>query len=381
MKQKSLLTIFLLLTLMILAACNPAGGSEPAADVPEQNEVVSEATDEPVQEEPAVEEPVIEKVSVENCAQATDGTHQLIYAAQGICFLYPDNYDVFQGEDGSLAIYVKSLLNTEAPLATIHITPMDGRTIQEVVPDYPSDAELATMSFLAIELGEEMATVIDTLPGQDTNRRIFAVHNDILYDLMFARFGEEYGEVGEEAEALYELVTGSWEFIGTEPGAPLLAGPECPEVQENTTIYTNEIAGYCLLIPAGYATLQTDPEATETAFYVDSIQDVTHAKLFISVTDANGRTLEDVTNEKADEVEEIMGEAPMWSFGYMLDGVAANQFDQVPGQDLSRQVLMVHNDRFYTLVFIPDEVAAGDAYAEMEILYDLVMDSFSFLWQ
>jgi hypothetical protein len=71
----------------------------------------------------------------------------------------------------------------------------------------------------------------------------------------------------------------------------------------------------------------------------------------------------------------------MWSFGYMLDGVPANQFDQVPGQDLSRQVIMVHNGRLITLTFIPDDAAAGEAYAAMQILYDAVMDSFSFLGQ
>lgn len=37
----------------------------------------------------------------------------------------------------------------------------------------------------------------------------------------------------------------------------------------------------------------------------------------------------------------------------MLDGVPANQFDQVPGQDLSRQVVLVHNGRLYTLTFTP----------------------------
>ncbi len=377
MKQIFILTIFLLSTLLLLAACNPAGGSEPVAEVPEQNETTSEPIDEePVDEESVDEESVTEKVSIENCAEATAGTHQLIYAAQGICFLYPDKYDVFQSEDGSLTLYVKSLMNTEAPLATVRIAALNGRSIQEVVPDYPSDADLATMSFLSIDLGEETATVMDILPGQDTNRRVITVHDDKVYDLMIARIGTDYGAVGEEAEALYELITTSWQFIGVEPDAPLLAGPECPEAPTDTILFTNDIDRFCMLLPAGYEVEISDGQ---TAVYVDSLQDVTHAKMFINVADANGRTLDDVSTEKAAEIETIMGEAPMWSFGYMLDGVPANQFDQVPGQDLSRQVLLVHNDRLYTLTFIPDEAAVGDAYTEMETLYEMVMDSFSFL--
>lgn len=375
MKQKNSLTILLLFALLVLAACNSAGGAEPAADVPEQDEVVTEPTNDEPADEPASEG------AAENCAEAAPSTHQLIDAAQGFCFLYPDNYDVFQSDDGSLTLYVKSLLNVEAPLAVVRVAALDGRTIQEVIPDYPSDADLAAMSFLTIDLGEEMATVLDTLPGQDINRRVIAVHDDTVYDLMIARIGEEYGAVGEEAEALYEVITTSWQFIPMEPDAPLLAGPECPEAAEDTTLYTNEAIGYCLLLPAGFAAEETNPEGSEVAVYVDSIQDVTHAKMFISVTEDNGRTLEDVSAEKAAEIEAVMGEPPMWSFGYMLDGVPANQFGQVPGQDLSRQVLLVHNGRFYTLTFIPDDTAAGDAYAEMQTLYDLVMDSFSFLQQ
>ena len=65
----------------------------------------------------------------------------------------------------------------------------------------------------------------------------------------------------------------------------------------------------------------------------------------------------------------------------MLDGVPANQFEQVPGQDLSRQVFFVRGDQLYTLTFVPDDPAAGAPYEEMAALYDLVMDSFSFLWE
>lgn len=372
MKQKSLFYLFLLFTLMALAACNAAGGTEPAVNEADQGGVVSA---------PIETESGDGKISVTNCAEAESGSHQLIYAAQGICFLYPDNYDVAQGEDGSLTLYVRSLLNTEAPLATIHFAALNGRSIQEVVPDYPSDAELATMSLLTINLGEEMATVLDNLPGQDTNRRVIAIHNDKVYDLMIARIGDEYGAVGEEAEALYNLITSSFQFIGTEPEAPLLAGPECPELVENSTLYTNEVAGYCLLLPAGYSLLEINPEAAENemAFYVDTIQDASHARLWIKATDANGRSLEEITNAHEAEIETALpGFDVMWSFGYMLDGLAANQFDQVPGQDLSRQVMMVNNGRLYTLIFTPDDPSA-DAYTDMQTLYDIVMDSFSFL--
>ena len=201
MKHKSPLLV-LIFTLFALAACKP---------------VAAAGTD----DNPAAQD-VSGKISVANCVEAGPGTKQLIYAAQGVCFLYPDNYEVFQVDDGSLTLYVDSLLNTEAPLASIQFKPLDGRSIQEVIPDYPSDAELATMSFLTIDLGGEIATVLDNLPGQDINRRVIALHEDRFIDIMIARFGPEYGVVGEQAEALYTTITDSFRFIGIEPEAPLL---------------------------------------------------------------------------------------------------------------------------------------------------------------
>lgn len=357
------------ITILALVACNSAASPEPMAQTADPGIATAAQPDAGVESE---------EMSSGDCPEATSGAYQLIYAAEGICFLYPDNYDVFHGEDGSLTLYVRSLLNTEAPLAIIHFEAMDGRPIQEIVPGYPSDAELATISLLTIELGGEMATVFDNLPGQDTNRRVIATHNDKVYDLMIARFGDEYGAVGEEAEALYALITSSFQFIDTEPDAPLLAGPECPEPVENSTIYTNEPAGYCLLVPAAYTIQAIDPEAWEMAFFVGAIQDAGHARLYIKIEDADGRNLEEITADKAAEIKAAFpGFELMQSFGYMLDGVPANQFDQAPGQELSRQVVAVHNNRRYTLTFIPDDPAAA-AYEEMQELYDMVMDTFSF---
>lgn len=203
MKHKSLLLV-LILTLLALTACNSV-----AATSGEDDSTVQDASG---------------KISVANCVEAGPGTKQVIYAAQGVCFLYPDNYEVFQVDDGSLTLYVDSLQNTEAPLASIQFKPLNDRSIQDVVPDYPSDAELAAMSFLTIDLGGEMATVMDNLPGQDVNRRVFALHEDRIIDIMIARFGPEYGIVGEQAEALYTTITESFRFIGIEPEAQLLTG-------------------------------------------------------------------------------------------------------------------------------------------------------------
>ena len=376
MSTKRFLTLLLLFSLMVLAACSPAGGTEPTA-VPADTPT-NEPTIEPTAI-PAETETPAENLTAADCPAATADLHQLINAAHGICFLFPANYDVFHTA-GEVTLYVKSLLNTEAPLAVVRVTALDGRSIQEIVPDYPSEADLAAISFLTIDLGGAPATVLDILPGQDLNRRLFAVHNNQLVDIMIARIGDEYGEVGQQAEALYQTITESFRFIAVEPDAALVAGPECPTAGAGQLLYTNAEDGFCLLLPEKYMvddTLTTEM-GTETAVFVESLMNTAAPKLFITVEPANGRTLEEVTTTRQEEFADF---GVMFSFGYMLDGVPANQFDQLPGQDLNRQVVLVHNDQFYSLTFVPDDPEMVAVYAEMQALYDLVLDSFSFLSQ
>lgn len=325
-----------------------------------------------------------DKVSIEKCPTAEPGHHQLIYAAKGICFNYPDTYDVFEGEDGSFTLYVDSLLNTEAPIASFNFEPANGRPLEAVLGAYLPHVDFTLARPLTINLGGETAVVLDNMPGQDINRRVIVIYDGLVMDMMVARIGEEYGAVGEQAEVLFETIVDSFQFIGIEPEAPLLAGPECPEAVAGTFLYTNFEDGYCLLLPDGYTvdeSLISKEGSSQTAVFVDSPLNTANPKLFILVEAANGRTLEAVTTDKAAEIKEILGSDAQWSFGHMLGGVAANQFDQVPGQDLSRQVLLVKDGRFFSLVFIPDEAAMGQAYAEMELLYDTVMESFDFLRQ
>ena len=276
MKNKALIfSLLLLCALPALAACNTTLQSEAAVDEAGQNDTQTAIT-----------------ALVADCPQAAPGSEQLIDAARGICFLYPDNYDVFQGTDEAFTLYVDSLLNTGAPLASISFEAADGRSLDELTAQRLTDYAFPDTEPQSMMLGGEAAVMLDNLPGQDTNRRLFTIHDDTVIDLMVARIGDDYGEVGVQAEALFEMITASLQFIPKIAGAPLQAGPECPEPVANSTLYTNEMVGYCLVLPAGYAILQATSDETEDemVFYVDSVQDTSHARLSIKVTEANGRS-------------------------------------------------------------------------------------------
>lgn len=314
------------------------------------------------------------------CPVSAPEKYQLIAPAQGICFLYPNTYNAVQSEDGSIMLYVRSMFNNHVPLAFINSAPAGGQTLEALAEQRRADYAWPDTQPESIMLGGETAVMLNNLPGQDTNRRVVVVHDDRVYDLAIYGIGANYGDAGELAEALYDTVIASFQFIDIDLGAPLLAGPECPFDGPNLW-YTNEPFAYCMLLPADYDASMLDPEGAEMAFYVDSLQDKTHPRLFITVTDAGGRSLEEVTMDREAEIEkEVSGSDVMWSWGSLVDGESANEFRLVPGLELSRQVVTVHNGRVYTFTFLPDGPETSKAYEEMQSLYEMVMDSFSFLW-
>ncbi|MBX2998515.1 MAG: hypothetical protein KF893_08410 [Caldilineaceae bacterium] len=131
--------------------------------------------------------------------------------------------------------------------------------------------------------------------------------------------------------------------------------------------------GYCLLYPAGYIVEQ--PADGITVLVMDGLLDAAHAH--INVEDALGRTAEEVATALVDEFNPL---------GFELEISQVNvanetgfMVDNVPGQDLNRQLFVVHNGRLYSFLFAPADVERAEVQAQMEDLYTTVIDSFTFI--
>jgi hypothetical protein len=136
--------------------------------------------------------------------------------------------------------------------------------------------------------------------------------------------------------------------------------------------------GYCLLYPEGYSTVNTSED--QVVLYVDFLLDVAHPKVFIEVGDAGGRDARTLAEEAAGELEAAMpGLSIERTSGLSIGNEPAFVLHNVPAQDISRQVFVVHGDRLYKLTFVPVSEDAGEVYAEMESAYELVMESFRFV--
>lgn len=164
------------------------------------------------------------------------------------------------------------------------------------------------------------------------------------------------------------LLAGCAQIGGAETDGVLEAG-------EGTAILANEDLGYAFLYPDTYTV-----EARETGdiVVIDSVMNHTDPRFDVQVEEAGGRTAGEVADALASAVPAgIVVERIMMK----LDGEEAEVVDGVPGQELSRYVLVVKGDRLYRLLFTHSDPSLGDTYVQMENLYTVVTNSFRFLPQ
>jgi hypothetical protein len=154
------------------------------------------------------------------------------------------------------------------------------------------------------------------------------------------------------------------------------AAPETGQAATNTRLLKNEEHGYVLLYPEAYTVEHPNPD--EIVLVVGSLLNVEQPRLHIEVQEAEGRTAAQVADGLVADVEAAMPGFNVERTTVTLDGEQAVVLDHMPGQDINRQLFVVHNDRLYRLTFAPADEAVGDTYTQMESLYATVINSFSF---
>lgn len=146
----------------------------------------------------------------------------------------------------------------------------------------------------------------------------------------------------------------------TETTAPEIVDAPCPEATADTYLLRNPQHGYCLLYPVGHKVER--PNAEEVALVIGGLLNVTEPRVGIKVTPADGRT----AAAYADEIVAGFEGFDITRSETTVAGEPAFVLDNVPGQDINRQVIFTHEDRLFHLYFSPidpADTAMMDAFA------------------
>lgn len=163
--------------------------------------------------------------------EARDDSKVLTNEADEYCLAYPAGFCQWElsgedttivggktvEEDPSRCQNEPLLLHGEVAWVSLNAEAANGRSVEQVVEAYETELGVSLAEFgverLETTLDGEAAVLLDGVPGQDLMRRLYAVHDDTLYQLTFVPAGEDRGEQYAEMLALYDLVTESFRFL------------------------------------------------------------------------------------------------------------------------------------------------------------------------
>ena len=130
----------------------------------------------------------------------------------GLCFSYPQGYTQLPYND-AVEIAAPDLPGTDTKgLFWLEISDAYDRTAEKIADEDMTFAAGVDVGRWAITLGGEPAVVLDGMPGQDLQRRVYVVHQQTLYVLAFMPTRSENKAAGDQMEALYAAVTNSWSW-------------------------------------------------------------------------------------------------------------------------------------------------------------------------
>ncbi len=142
----------------------------------------------------------------------------------GLCFSYPQGYTQLPNND-AVEIVAPDLPGADMKgIFWLEISDSYGRTAEKI-----ADEDMAyavgqqgvppeNLGRWTVTLGGEQAVVLDGMPGQDPQRRVYVVHQQTLYVLAFMPTLSEDKAVSDQMEALYTAVTNSWAWSPCSAG-------------------------------------------------------------------------------------------------------------------------------------------------------------------
>ncbi len=136
----------------------------------------------------------------------------------GLCFSYPRGYTKNPSSD-AVEIAAPDLPGSGVKgLFWLEISDSYNRTAEVIADQDVTYASGLSVGRWTVTLGGEPAVVLDGMPGQELQRRVYVVHQQTLYVLAFWPTRSENKAAGDQMEALYAAITSSWSWSPCSAG-------------------------------------------------------------------------------------------------------------------------------------------------------------------
>lgn len=134
----------------------------------------------------------------------------------GYSFFVPKSYEIVGTDPNNVIILApgEGHPGEERAAAFIYVKPAGGKTVEQVVEQFKADLgpDFENLTGTALGFNKALAIVLGGLPGQDSNRQLFTVHNDLLYNIYFVPDNPKVGESYWQMEDLYAQIVNTFQF-------------------------------------------------------------------------------------------------------------------------------------------------------------------------
>ena len=130
----------------------------------------------------------------------------------GLCFSYPQGYQQVPNT-GTVEIVAPDHARPEdVGLFWLEISDSYDRTAERIANEDMTLAAGVDVGRWTVTLDGEQAVVLDGMPGQNFQRRVYVVRDQTLYILAFMPTRSENKAADDQMEALYTAITRSWSW-------------------------------------------------------------------------------------------------------------------------------------------------------------------------
>jgi len=134
----------------------------------------------------------------------------------GFCFSYPKGYAQISNSDTVEIIAPDTAGIDTKGLFWLEISDSYNRTAEEIADQEMTFATGVEVGRWTLTLGGNQAVVLDGMPGQDLQRRVYVVNQQTLYVLAFMPTRSQNKSAADQIETLFETVTESWSWSPCE---------------------------------------------------------------------------------------------------------------------------------------------------------------------
>jgi hypothetical protein len=363
-------------------ACNAPFDDETTTTTP-----VIDETEAPTDAPTIIPDPTATPDPVALCPEAGEGESQYVSLENGYCMVYPEGFELRDdpqspqlGVDLIGPLLDPDAFETIAVFMQIEFTgPAEGLD-SRAYADRWQELFLAKMGRLPQEgavLDGHEGVVLRGIPGFTAQRGIFIVVNENKYRLTLSPQPEDFPELTDPANQVWDTVTGSIHFFPPQNDRPVRRAEDvCPLASGDTLGLVVQIEGYCLLYPADFS---LDPDFSDRIVGGPLIDDIEPwGEIYTSLTLGTFGYFDvespvELLEPRMDTIE------PGSIEEVIIGGNPAVIFRNTAGPWASRQAMILVDGFIYTIVAQPFEPGRyPDGMPFLDRLWETVTGSLIF---